>query len=204
MKFLTKTITIFIEAGILVLSIVWYIKTKELEPLIAIWSSVGVLILSILAKFTIRPRIVLHHNQTSLGRSPRGYTKNNPPIIMVGIDNPEQYWELYWNYNLELRNNSSITAYNVEIKYINLPDKTFIEGEIGKIEPIQSHELRNFEIKIIQNVTGTYIDAAKYMNENANKLTEKFTIELKYSDESGFKFRTQYKWRTDKNKFLVY
>ena len=75
-----------------------------------------------------------------MGRRPKGYTANNPQIIRVGIDNPEQYWELAWNYQLEIRNNSSVTAYYIEIDYNNLPPKTYVKGEIGKIEPLTPHE----------------------------------------------------------------
>jgi len=204
MKFFTKTLTILIEIAGLGLSILWYVRTKEIEPLIGIISLGGALLISVISKFTIRPRIILHYKNFMWGRSPRGYTNNNPPVIRVGIDHPEQFWELNWKYDLEIRNNSSLTAYNIEIKYINLPLNTSIEGEIGKIEPVQPHEIRTFRIKLIQNVTGTHIDAERYLKENARILTKDFTIMVKYTDEGGVKFITKYLWATDENQLKIF
>lgn len=204
MKYFTRTITIIIELICVGLFIIWYAKTREIEPLIGIISFGGAFVIGIILKFTRRPKIALHHKKEYWGRSPRGYTSNNPPIIVFGINNPEQYWELNWNYDLEIRNNSGFTAYNIDIEYINLPEKTFIKGEIGKIEPLQPHELRNFKIRLLQNVTGTHIDADNYVKDNADVLTDNFVIVVKYLDESGFRFKTIYKWKTDDNQFLVF
>ena len=40
----------------------------------------------------------------------------------------------------------------------NIPEKTFITGEIGKIEPIKANDFRELKIKIVQNITGTEIN----------------------------------------------
>jgi len=158
---------------------------------------------TVLSNLGIRPKLVLHKNKNFWGRSPIGYTENNPQIINVGIDHPEMYWELNWNYELEIRNNSSTTAYYVEIDYQNLPPKTFIKGEIGKIEPIASHEKRIFEIKLTQTITGSHIEADKYLLANADILTKNLVIKLKYKDESGMSYFTKYNWVTDDSKFTL-
>jgi len=203
MKFLTSSITIIVELVILALSIIWYATDREIEPMIGIIASSGGLIAGLLTKFAARPRIVLHRRETHLGRSPQGYTPNNPPVIRVGIDKPDMYWKLDWNYVLEIRNNSTHTAYNLQIEYRNIPEKTFVVGEIGKIEPIQPHELREFNIKIVQNVSGTHVDADKYMEENPNVLTKDFVIEIKYKDEAGIRFRSRYNWLKDESRHLI-
>lgn len=117
MKLLTNTITILAEIAAIILSIIWYNKTREIEPLIGIIVSGSAFIVSVLMKFANRPRIVLHHIWNHSGRAPKGYTANNPPIIRVGIDRPDMYWQLSWYYTLEIRNNSSFTAYNIDVKY---------------------------------------------------------------------------------------
>lgn len=204
MKILRSTITIISEIVVLTLSILWYLQTKDYEPLIAIIvTSVG-LILSLLSRLFVRPKLVLHKQNNIWGRSPKGYTANNPQIIRVGIDNPEQYWQLDWNYHLEIRNNSSVTAYYIEIDYKNLPPKTYVKGEIGKIEPLTPHEKRVFEIKLIQNITGTHIEADNYLKTNADILTEKLIIKLKYKDESGLSYFTIYNWVKDENKLTIF
>lgn len=204
MKILRNTITILSEIVILTLSIFWYLQTKDYEPIITIIvASVG-LISSFLSRLFVRPKIVLHKQKNYWGRSPKGYTSNNPQIIQVGIDHPEQYWELNWNYALEIRNNSSETAYYIEIEYKNLPPKTYINGQIGKIEPLTPHEKRIFEIKLIQNITGNHIDADDYLKNNVDILTENLIIKIKCKDESGVTYYTIYNWVKDENKLTFF
>lgn len=204
MKLLRNTITILSEIVILTLSILWYLQTKDYEPIIAIIvASVG-LISSVLSRLFVRPKLVLHKQKSNWGRSPKGYTANNPQIIRVGIDNPQQYWELDWNYQLEIRNNSSETAYYIQIDYNNLPSKTYVKGQIGKIEPLTPHEKRIFEIKLSQNITGTHIEADNYLKINADILTENLIIKLKYKDESGTSYHTIYNWVKDENKLTIF
>lgn len=204
MKILRNSITIISEIVTLILSILWYLQSKEYEPLIAIIVSSIALISSFMSRIFVRPKLVLHKKKNHWGRSPRGYTSNNPQIIRVGRDQPEQYWELDWNYELEIRNNSSETAYYIEIDYKNLPPKTNINGQIGKIEPLTPHEKRTFEIKLIQNITGTHIDADDYLKYNVDILTESLIIKLKYKDESGVVYYTVFNWVKDENKLTFF
>jgi len=197
-------ITVWVELIVLIFFVIWYFQNKEIEPLIGIIVTFGAFTTSVILKFSKRPRIALHYNKTHWGRSPKGYTSNNPPIIRVGIDNPEQYWELDWNYELEIRNNSNLTAYDIRIEYINLPPKTFVKGEIGKIEPIQPHENKIFKIRFNQNVTGNHLDADKYLKENESKLTDKLVIKVSYKDDASIKYRTKFLWKSDENKYSVF
>lgn len=204
MNFLKKTITIFSELIILILAIIWYQQNKEIEPLILIIATSVGLFLSISFRSYSRPRIELHKKQTLWGRSPLGYTPNNPSVIRLGIDLTEHYWRLTWNYNLEIRNNSSTPVYSIEIKYSNLPPNTTIDGSIGKIEPLMAHEFREFKLKMSQQVVGTHIDADKYLEENAIKLMEHFKIRIKYKDEDRIGYFTDYDWTTDSNSFKLF
>lgn len=203
MKFIRSTITIISELIILVLAILWYIKTHEYEPLIAIIVSTVGLITSSISKFVIRPKIELQHKKTDWGRNTRGYTANNPPIIRVGIDHPNQYWELFWNFVLEIRNNSSLNAYSIEIEYLNIPEKTIIHGNFGKIEPLLANEKREFRIKVVQNITGTHIDADKYLKDKILEIMGNTQILVKYKDESGITFYTEYNWSENSNKLKL-
>jgi hypothetical protein len=203
MKFLKNSFTIFSEIIVLIIAVLWYNKTLDYEPLIAIIVGGVGLITSLGSKFLIRPKIELHQQKTDWGRITKGYTKNNPPIITLGVDNPEQYWELSWNHTLEIRNNSSHNAYSIEIEYIKIPEKTFIDGDIGKIEPLLANEKREFKVKIIQNATGTHIQADEYLKTNIKELMKDAKIRVKYKDESGTAFYTVYDWSTDSNKYKL-
>jgi len=200
MKIIRNALTIVSEIVILVLATLWYLKSYDYEPLIIIITCTIGLIASLLNRKFTRPKIILHKQKTDWGRNSKGYTSNNPPIIRVGKDNTDQYWELNWNYVLEIRNNSSETAYYIEIEYQNLPPKTFVNGEIGKIEPITPYESRVLKIKLYQNITGSYIDADKYLESNADIISKILLIKIKYKDESGTTFYTFYNWVKDENK----
>lgn len=203
MKILKNSITIISEIVVLILSILWYKSTLDYEPLIAIIvCSVG-LISSLVTRFVVRPKIELHHQNTDYGRLTKGYTFNNPPIIRVGVDNPDQYWELFWNYTLEIRNNSSQDAYSIEIEYKNIPDKTFINGEIGKIEPLLANDKREFKVKVVQNITGTHVQADEYLKTNIKMLMKDAKILIKYKDDSRTSFYTEYDWSSNTNKLKI-
>jgi hypothetical protein len=204
MRILKNIITIIAEIVVLTLATLWYIKTKDYEPLIAIIIGGVGLLTSLISKWLVRPKIVLHQKQTNWGRLTKGYTSNNPPIIRLGIDIPNQYWELYWNHTLEIRNNSSQTAYSIDIKYLYTPEKTFINGEIGTNEPLLANEKREFKIKIVQNTTGTHLQADEYLKANIKTLMKDAKILVKYEDESGTKFYTIYDWSIDSNKHKLF
>lgn len=202
MRFLKNIITIVSEIAILLLSIIWYFTTCDYEPLIAVIVSFVGLITSLISRcVSPKPKIELHNEKTDWGRNVRGYTKNNPPIIRVGVDNLEQYWELFWNFKLEIRNNSSINAYSIEFEYENVPPKTIIEGSLGKIEPLLANEKREFRIRIIQNITGNHIDADNYLKTNISDLMQNTKIIIRYKNEHGATFHTEYDWLCNSNKF---
>lgn len=204
MKILKNTITIISEIVILILAILWYKNSSEYEPLIAIIVSTIALFSSLGSRVFLRPKIELHNIKTGWGRLTKGYTANNPPIIRVGIDNPEQYWELYWDYILEVRNNSSLDSYSIEMNFKNIPEKTFITGEIGKIEPIKANDFRELKIKIVQNITGTHIEADEYLKTKIDDLMQSTMVIIKYKDEGRTSYYTKYNWLTDSNKFLLF
>ena len=204
MRIIKNTITILTEFLVLILATLWYLSTRDYEPLIAmIIGSVG-LLTSLISKWFVRPKIVLHHQRTGWGKKPKGYTSNNPPIIRFGIEKRNQYWELYWDHILEIRNNSSQTAYSIDIKYINTPPKTYINGEFGKIEPLLANEKREFEIKIVQNTAGTHLEADDSLKTQIMSLMKDAKILVNYKDESGTKYCTEYDWFTDTNKLKLF
>lgn len=206
MKILKNIVTIVIEITILILGLIWYLRTKEEEPLIVMMGSCGFLFVSILTKIfdkkeKPRPRVVFHRKKNFSMRGPLGYTSNNPKVIRVGIDKVDQYWYLDWSYTLEVRNNSSVTAYNYQIEYENKPDNTELKSEIGKIQPIKPDDKFEFTFKLTQNVVGNHMNADKYLKENADILLKDMKIISKYSNEFGKLYKTEYDWINDNNIF---
>lgn len=194
-KIISSYILIIIEIIILLLSVLWYFEQKEIEPIIVGITALGGIITAILIRITRRPRLVLHHVRNSTMRLHRGYSPRQAnQILQVGIDHPIAFWELKWNYKLEIRNNSSNDAYYVEIEYENLPINTKIAGELGKIEPILANSMKELEIIFRKELEGTHIQADDYLRNNENILTKDFKIVIKYKNEDGLKYKTVFNW----------
>ena len=147
-----------------------------------------------------RPRIDFHKIWSSSARLIRGTSPDNPKVIRVGIDKIKRYWELNWNFEIEIRNNSSQTVYELDIEFQNKPANTQIVGSIGKYEPIQPHEKREYRFKLIQNMTGTHEDADKWLAEKEKELLKDMQIVGRYKNENRKEFKTIYNWVTDQNK----
>ena len=205
MYILGSVIAIFAEIVILIIAIIWFVRTKEEEPVIIVIGSSVFLATSLVTKFTdrrLRPKIMFHRKNNFNMRSPLGYTPNNPKLIRVGIDNVEKYWELTWVYDLEIRNNSSVTAYNYRVDFQNKPNQTEIkDAKIGKIQPVKPNDKFEFSFRLTQIVTGTHIDADKYLEENADIMLNDMKIIASYTDEHDKNFITEYDWISDNNKF---
>lgn len=204
-KILQNSITIISEIAILILGIIWYRNTKEIEPIITMITSGTLLLISILSFFyketQNRPKIVFHHIQDFYSRSPEGYSPKNRQTVQYGFDNLIQFWELKWSYDLEIRNNSSITAYEIQIEYENIPPLTKIKGEIGKIQPIKTDDIIRFNFNIVKSMEGTHIEADKILEEAPSDFMKEMNIIAIYKDEQGRKFKTYYNWLLDNNNF---
>ena|SRR5690554_161708 len=204
-KFLQNSFTIISEITILILGFIWFQNTKEIEPIIVMIGAGTFLLISIISflikEAQIRPKIVFHHKQDYYSRSPNGYSSKNKPVIQYGVDDIIQYWELKWSYDLEIRNNSSANAYEIEINYENIPPLTSINGEIGKIQPINNSDIINFNFKIIKSFEGTHKEADKILKEAPKDFMKEMNIMANYKDELGKKYKTIYNWLQDNNNF---
>ncbi len=203
MGLIKNSIVLISSIALLIVAVIAYIDEKSPERLIFIITTASSTLLSGITKLISRPRIELHRNISNYGRSPMGMTENNPDVIQVGVTRTEHYWELTWNYVLEIRNNSNHPAYNIIVSYKNLPAQVKIKGSFGKIEPLLSHEKREFRVSLSQMVVGDFKEADNYLKENADKLMKSTIISLVYKDENRSKYVTNYQWLLDSNKYRI-
>ena len=202
-RFLKNSFLIAMEFAVLVLFILWYLQACEYEPLIGIITSSVALITSFSFKLLSKPKIELYQQRTDYGRYNQGFSANNPRIIKLGVDKPNVHWKLFWNFDIEIRNNSSQNAYSISFEYLNMPQKTFIGNELGVIEPILAHEKKTIRIKLFQEVESNHEIADNYLKENATKLMLGVKIIVKYKDESRATYFTEFEWSTNRNKFKI-
>ena len=203
-RFLKNSFLIFAEFLVLVLFILWYLQTCEYAPLIGIIGSITALATSLSLKFFSRPKIELYQQRDYYGRNNIGYSANNPKIIRLGVDEADIYWKLFWNFDIEIRNNSSLNAYSIIFEYLNFPPNTFIENELGAIEPILAHEKRTIRVKLSQIVQANSKVADKYLQENAMILMSGVKIIVKYKDEARATYYTEFEWNSNQNKFKIF
>lgn len=203
MKYLKNPITIIFELAALIFAILWYLSAREYEPLIAIIVSFSALISSLSAKLFVRPKIVLYHTRGCYGQMSNAFLRDKSNLIILNEDKSSAYWNLSWCFSVEVRNNSSHTAYSVNFEYLNMPQKTDvkIENEIGAIEPINVNDKKNIGIKLTQKIVANSAEVEKYYKEGVANLMAKVKIIVKYKDEYGTPYCTEFTWNNNQNKF---
>ena len=204
MSFLRNSITLLSEIVALIFAILWYKQSGGYEALIAIITIGAAILIGILSRYRSRPYIELHKKEALTGRNHRGYSPTNPQVIQLGIDQPIIFFELFWLYELEIRNNSSHPVFSINVSYKNAPPNTRIEGSIGKIEPLKALETRLFILRFSQSIESSAPGADRYLEDNIEKLIKYFKIIITYKDENRHRFRTIYKWSGDKNTFQLF
>lgn len=203
-KFIANGITIIFEIILSFSALVIYLLEPKLEFLYALIVAAVALFIGITTKLTSdepRPKIVLNSVNDYNSKTPKGYTSNNPRVIRLGIDEIQQFWELKWVYDIDIRNNSSVTAYNLEFDFENKPPKSIIDISLEKNQPIKSDEKEKATFKLYQSVIGSGEKADEYLKNNAVELLKNVKIIVKYRDEFDNIYKTQYRWISDNNKF---
>lgn len=202
MKFFTSIVSFLIEGILIILAIVWHLKNpNEEEPVITLVTFCAAPIIGVVTYFASiqkRPNIDFHHTLNNLGRYTKGITQNNPSVIEVGITPVENYWDLVWNYHLEVRNNSSVDAHKIKMEYIDIPPQTKVYGEVGVIEPILANERLEMRFEIRKHFVGTSKAADVELKNNPDTFLNAFKIKALYVDEHQTKFSSSYHWITKK------
>ena len=145
-----------------------------------------------------RPVWEIQFNYTGAGQSSRGYGSKNSEY--VAVPDIVYVFDVHWEYDLVIWNNSGQTAYNVEMSFFNEDNLINIYPPINKLQPIPPNskihtratlnlllECKSHEASIITEET--YPNEVKNMN-----------IDLKYTDEDRVEFHTLFKFENDKQK----
>lgn len=117
------------------------------------------------------------------GRWNRGYSPKNKQPIIIGEDDPIIFWDLDWNFNITLYNNSQYDAYNVSIESVG---KTHFDEltSLNKINTLPSLQNIDLDAKLRERIEGTYIEADKLIQEKIPKTMNGLCLKIAYQDES--------------------
>jgi hypothetical protein len=200
-KLIKNPFSILLEIVTLVLAVLWYLHSREYEPLITMISLFSALVASISLIYCSRPKIeLLLIPRNDYGRNHRGFSANNPSIILPGAKNVNIHWELFWIYDIEVRNNSFQNAYSISFDYFNMPKNTRIDNKIGEIEPILAHEAKTIRLKVIETTESTVEQADERLKVNKKNLLSDAKIDIKYKNESGSLYGTIFTCVNNNNK----
>ncbi len=123
-------------------------------------------------------------NQGMWGESGKTYYvgKGNLPIMC----------EFVWNYKLEIRNNSSHTAYRVRIA-LQTPNTNIMEIRFPSSgEIIKANETKTYDCVIIHRQEVTAHKSSELLKQYPFFLKDsKIVIKIKYTNESRLRFRSK-------------
>ena len=117
-----------------------------------------------------------------------GYSDKNPiemhegqPVMVVG-NAPIIYWELKWNFNLVIYNNSRYPAYNVKVESIGSIHFSQLESlsKVNNLPPLKKTELY---AKYQDVVEGDHTVADAIINSRIPDKFNNLILKLTYYDE---------------------
>lgn len=132
------------------------------------------------------------------GRSPRGYSHNNPKetdengneIIVIGAGvKPIIYWELSWRLGLAIYNNTSHAAVNITLE-IQGPQFSELEPlpQINHIKPFDHIELKAGYCRMLESA---HTEADEMLLHKVPQDFNGMTIIIRYLDEQRKEHETQ-------------
>ena len=125
---------------------------------------------------------------TSRSRSNRGYSNKNPIEKVNGVlvmnlpTNPIIHWEINWNFNFLIHNNSNYPAFNIKIESIGQKDFNQLSTlpKINNLPPLKNFDLK---AKIIDYLESSGVDADKVMKSKVPDKFKELKLRLTYLDD---------------------
>jgi len=154
------------------------------------------------SRFKERPKLVVEIEPNSGITKTQdfiGYSSKNKPIS----DGPDEMWYVYkfeWRFELIVRNNSEINAYEVKLLQHQTKPQIQFNGEINMQKALKAHE----EIKLPFRVH-KYVECQGKDREEHFRKTPEFLKDLMivfdYKNPKEMSFRSRYYFNTDKTDF---
>jgi hypothetical protein len=151
----------------------------------------------------VRPKLKLCPHKRLSMRQPDGVAVKENRDIYTDDDVLTYKWKLIWHIKLEIWNNSTQSAYEISFEHRNLPYETYIDDNIGSIEPISSNNKKDLNIKVIKDYFGLPFEADQYLKKETNEIMEDCQTIVRYKDEYGTKYSTFYGWSQNSNRLRL-
>jgi len=147
-----------------------------------------------------RPSLEADLIWSSSQRFNNGYSYKNKELygdyIIAGINKPIIFWNLMWNFNMAIYNNSRFPAFNVSVEQIDGPKLSSID-KLPRINNLPPYANLNLNARFEDNYEGTSEDADKLIIPKVPPIVQGLQLRLTYYDEEGQKFSTIFTVRGD-------
>jgi len=131
-------------------------------------------------------------------RSPNGFSHKNPKtidedgrevVLIGGVNTPIIHWELYWNFDLILVNNSSQSAINIKIESIGEAHFYLLE-QLNAINNLKPYDQIKIKASFRQSVEDVYTVADDIIAKKIPANLEGLKLKVSYSDEDRYEYVT--------------
>ncbi|MBI1225731.1 MAG: hypothetical protein GC192_10890 [Bacteroidetes bacterium] len=144
-------------------------------------------------KTKLRPIVEIELKMTSKGQRNRGYSHKNPEVITVGQG--IIHFELKWEYQFFIHNNSNTTAYNIEIEFEG--NKLSYLEKLDKINNLPANSVKTLNANFVKMEECSSNEAQQKLKSKFPPELEGTTICIKYLDEERNSFTTKAKIQND-------
>lgn len=128
-----------------------------------------------------------------------GYSSKNPPIS----EGPDEMWYIYefeWLFNLIIRNNSEINAYDIKLFQKNNAPKIEFQKNINIQKAMKAHEEIELPFKISTTIECQGKEREKFF-ENQAGIFKTLTVMLEYKNPQNREFYTTFSFNEKRNDF---
>ncbi len=144
-------------------------------------------------KTKLKPIIEIEVKVDSKGQRNKGYSPRNPEVIMVtqGII----FFELTWEYEISIFNNSNVTAYNIKIDFEGTPF-SYLE-KLDKLNNIPANSSKKIKANYRKTVECKGSEAQQILKTKFPTELENTVIKINYLDDERENFITTAKIQND-------
>lgn len=153
--------------------------------------------------FIKRPKLVVEINPN------KGFTRSSSFIDYhpdtdrtKPVNRPEtiRIYELLWKFDLVIRNNSEINAFNVKMLQHKNATKLAFNASINPQKSLKTHEEVIIPFQFTKVIQSTTQEFPLHYTQNPSDFKDLMLL-LEYENEFGRKFYSRYFFNTDKSKF---
>ena len=159
----------------------------------------GVLIPPIKKKYFDQPKIYLVFNLQSASQTPKGLSSKNDLTAPIFVTEAVYNFDLTWDYQISLRNNSEYTAYNLKLTAPPFDTSFKLVQAIDSLKPLSPNNEITTLVRFYLFYEGTGATSNILLQNKPEKLASGEFI-LEYTNAGGTKFLTKYDNRLEEDK----